>query len=58
MAKDYINHPDDDSAGKILKIFKVDCWPAPLTDTDTNFMNELLVTSGEPSDDNISEPDK
>jgi len=47
MAKDYINHPDDDSAGKILKIFKVDCWPALLIDTDTNFMKERLVISGD-----------
>jgi len=57
-AKDYINHPDDSNADKILKIFKVDCWPAPLTDTDTNFMKEILVTPGDPSDDDIIEPEK
>jgi chemotaxis protein histidine kinase CheA len=50
-AKDYIDHPDDNSADKILNIFKIECWPAPLTDTDTNFMKEMLVTSGDTSDD-------
>ena len=61
LAKDYVNHPDDNSADNILKIFKVDCWPAPLTDTDTNFMKEMLVplddsTSGT-ANDKINEPE-
>jgi len=50
MAKDYIKQPDDDNADKILNIFRVECWPAPLTNTDTNFMKEMLVKSDDTSE--------
>ena len=50
MAKDYIKQPDDDNADKILNIFRVECWPAPLTNTDTNFMKEMLVKPDDTSE--------
>jgi len=43
LAKDYINQPDDSNSDKILNIFRVDCWPAPLLETDTSFMKEMLI---------------
>ena len=50
MAKNYIKQPDNDNAEKILNIFRVECWPAPLTNTDTNFMKEMLVESDDTSE--------
>ncbi|MFT5426268.1 MAG: chemotaxis protein histidine kinase CheA [Gammaproteobacteria bacterium] len=55
LAKDYVSHPDDNSAENILKIFKVDCWPAPLTETDTNFMKEMLVAFDDSTNDTANE---
>ncbi len=55
-AKDYMSQADDSNSDKILNIFRVDCWPAPLLATDTNFMKEMLVMPDIPPEDDISKP--
>ena len=61
LTRDYINRPDDNSAKNILKIFKADCWPTPLTDIDTNFMKEMLVpldsSIGSTTNEKINKPE-
>jgi chemotaxis protein histidine kinase CheA len=49
LAKNYINHADDANSENVLNIFKVDCWSAPLLETDTNFMKEMLLKSEDDS---------
>lgn len=50
LAKNYIYLPDDSNAENILKIFKVECWPMPLLETDANFMQEMLVKTDDATD--------
>jgi len=57
LAKNYINHADDANAENVLNIFKVDCWPAPLLETDTNFMKEMLLKSDDDSATDENEPE-
>jgi len=45
IAKNYINRANDTNAEKVLNIFKVDCWPISLLETDTNFMKKMLLKS-------------
>lgn len=42
-AKSYIQQPDETHADKLINIFRVECWPAPLTETDTSFMKDMLI---------------
>ena len=56
-AKNYISQADDSNSDKILNIFRVDCWPAPLLATDTNFMKEMLVMPDNTPEDGISKPE-
>ncbi|RKZ65811.1 MAG: hypothetical protein DRQ48_11280, partial [Gammaproteobacteria bacterium] len=57
LAKNYINHADDATAENVLNIFKVDCWPAPLLETDTNFMKEMLLKPDDDSATDDNEPE-
>jgi hypothetical protein len=45
IAKNYINRANDTNAEKVLNIFKVDCWPTALLETDTKFMKKMLLKS-------------
>jgi len=58
LVKNYINQPDDSNSDNVLNIFRVDCWPAPLLETDTNFMKEMLVIPDRSPEDEISEQEQ
>lgn len=58
LAKNYINQADDSNAENILNIFRVDCWPAPLLESDTKFMKEMLVKPDDDSTDDKNKPEK
>jgi len=45
VAKNYINQTNDANAEKILNIFKANCWPTSLLETDASFMKEILLKS-------------